>query len=45
MSIQPEASLTNIGLAAPSATVFGIRLNAGYFVWYTRKQKSRDVEK
>lgn len=39
MSIQPDASLTNIGLAAPSATIFGILLNAGYFVWYTRKQK------
>ena len=31
MSIQPDASLTNIGLAAPIATVFGIVLNVIYF--------------
>lgn len=39
MSIQPNASLTNIGLAAPVATVFGIVLNTVYFVWCNRKQK------
>ncbi|MGN1014471.1 MAG: MATE family efflux transporter [Butyricicoccus sp.] len=37
MSIQPNASLTMIGLAAPSATVFGIVINLIYFLWYTRK--------
>ncbi len=37
MSIQANASLTKIGLAAPSATVFGIAINAAYFVWYSRK--------
>jgi putative MATE family efflux protein len=46
MSIQPEASLTKIGLAAPSATVFGIVLNVAFFVYYTktmnRKQKVMD---
>lgn len=31
MSIQPDASLTRIGLAAPAATVFGIFLNLFYF--------------
>lgn len=40
MSIQPDASLTNIGLAAPSATIFGIVLNAGYFIWYSKKLKA-----
>lgn len=37
MSIQPNASLTYIGLAAPCATIFGILLNIGYFFFY-RKQ-------
>lgn len=32
MSIQPDASLTMIGLAAPCATVFGIVINAVFFV-------------
>ena len=41
MSIQPNASLTNIGLAAPSATVFGILLNAGYLVWYTKQLRKK----
>ena len=31
MSIQPEASLTGIGLAAPTATVFGIVLCLIYY--------------
>lgn len=39
MSIQPNASLTAIGLAAPSATTFGIILNILYFIWFSRKQK------
>jgi hypothetical protein len=37
MSIQPDASLTRIGIAAPSATVFGILINVLYFIYYTRK--------
>lgn len=32
MSIRPEASLTMIGLAAPSATIFGIVINLIYFL-------------
>ena len=32
MSIQPDASLTMIGLAAPSATIFGIVLCTIYFI-------------
>jgi putative MATE family efflux protein len=37
MSIQENASLTWIGLAAPSATVFGILINVTYFIIYTKK--------
>lgn len=39
MSIQPEASLTMIGLAAPCATVFGIAINLIYFVKMNREMK------
>ena len=39
MSIQPDASLTKIGLAAPTATVFGIILCSIYFVVLGRKEK------
>jgi Na+-driven multidrug efflux pump len=46
MSIQPNASLTKIGIAAPSATVFGILINVVFFIYYTRKleanRKNRD---
>ena len=40
MSIQPDASLTGIGLAAPLATVFGIIL---CFVYY--KMLGREIER
>ena len=40
MCIQPNASLTMIGLAAPSATVFGIIINVVYFIFYSRKLKA-----
>ncbi len=40
MSIQPDASLTNIGLAAPVATVCGIILNIVYFIILNRKGTS-----
>ena len=39
MSIQPDASLTNIGLAAPVATCFGIILNVIFFLYMTRKNE------
>lgn len=39
MSIQPDASLTMIGLAAPCATVFGIVINLLYFVKMSREMK------
>ena len=39
MSIQPNASLTMIGLAAPTSTAVGILLNVGFFVYLERKAK------
>ncbi|MGN0355260.1 MAG: MATE family efflux transporter [Muricoprocola sp.] len=36
MSIQPDASLTKIGLAAPTATVVGIILNVAFYMWLNR---------
>lgn len=38
MSIRPDASLTMIGLAAPTATCFGILLNLGFFFYLNRKK-------
>lgn len=43
MSIRPDADLTRIGLAAPSATVFGILINLCYYYWYIRKMKREEV--
>ena len=43
MSIQPNASLTKIGLAAPVATVTGIILNVGFFIYLNRAEKNRNV--
>lgn len=37
MSVQPDASLSMIGLAAPTATVFGIVLNLVFFIFYQKK--------
>lgn len=39
MSIQPNASLTAIGFAAPAATVFGIVLNVGFYWRMNRKHQ------
>lgn len=41
MSIQPNASLTNIGLAAPTATVFGITLCLLYYIHMTRADRKK----
>ena len=38
MSIQPNASLTKIGLAAPVSTAVGIMLNVGFYVYLNRKE-------
>lgn len=43
MSIQPDASLAQIALAAPIATIAGILLNAGYFLYYQKKIKTKSV--
>ena len=37
MSIEPNASLTKIGLAAPASTLVGIVLNAAYYL--SRREK------
>lgn len=39
MSIQPNASLTKIGLAAPAATIFGIMLNVGFYIWLNKYRR------
>ena len=39
MSIQPDASLTKIGLAAPVSTTVGIILNIGFFLYFTCVKK------
>ena len=38
MSIRPDASLTKIGLAAPVATVTGIILNVGFYIYMNRTE-------
>lgn len=45
MSIQPNASLTKIGISAPVATVVGIVLNIGFFLYLNRRDAAkRDAE-
>lgn len=44
MSIRPNASLFGVGLAAPSATVFGIILCTIYYV-HMKKQMKENVDK
>ena len=41
MSIQPNASLTHIGLTAPTATAVGIVLNVLFFLRQNRKEPER----
>ena len=43
MSIQPNASLTKIGLAAPVATTVGIVLNVGFFIYLNRAEQRRSI--
>ena len=43
MSIQPNASLTKIGLAAPVATTVGIVLNVGFFIYLNRAEQEKSV--
>ncbi|MBQ8781450.1 MAG: MATE family efflux transporter [Oscillospiraceae bacterium] len=44
MSVQPDASLMMIGLAAPAATIFGIVLNLVYYKIYTGKINTEAAE-
>lgn len=39
MSIQPDASLTKIGLAAPTSTAVGICLNIVFYLYFSRKMR------
>ena len=41
MSIQPDASLTKIGFAAPVATMFGIVLNMIFYIYCNRKKNNK----
>ena len=41
MSIQPNASLTKIGLSAPVSTAVGIALNMGFFLWLEHRERQR----
>ena len=43
MSIQPNASLTKIGLAAPVATTVGIVLNIGFFSYLNRAEQRKSI--
>ena len=45
MSIQPNASLTKIGLAAPVATVVGILLNTMFYIYLNRKNAEKRIAK
>ncbi len=40
MSIQPDASLTKIGLAAPVSTAVGVLLSVCYYLYLNKKAKS-----
>lgn len=39
MSIQPNASLTKIGLAAPVSTLVGVLLNTAFYLYFTHNQQ------
>lgn len=43
MSIQPNPSLTRIGMAAPIATSFGIVINVVFFIYLKRNEKKRSI--
>ena len=42
MSIQPNASLTKIGLSAPVSTAVGVILNVGFYIYLDRKAIKAD---
>ena len=43
MSIQPNASLTNIGLAAPISTIVGVIMSIVYFIYLNRKTVQNSI--
>lgn len=43
MSIQPNASLTKIGLAAPVATTVGIVLNVEFFIYLNQTEQRKSI--
>ena len=43
MSIQTHANLTNIGLAAPIATIVGIILNICFYIYLSKKMKKENA--
>ena len=43
MSIQPDANLTKIGLAAPVATTVGIVLNVGFFIYLNQTEQRKSI--
>lgn len=45
MSIQPNASLTKIGLAAPISTMVGVVLNIGFYVYLNHVEQRKDKER
>ena len=45
MSIQPNASLTMIGLSAPVSTAVDILLNVGFYVYWCRKLRNSETKK
>ena len=44
MSIQPNASLTKIGLAAPVSTLVGVLLNTAFYLYFAHSQQ-KDLQK
>lgn len=44
MSVQPNASLTKIGLAAPVSTAVGIVLNVAFYIYLGRKERASAAE-
>ena len=45
MSIQPNTSLTKIGLAAPISTMVGVVLNIGFYVYLNRAEQKNAKER
>lgn len=43
MSIQPDASLMKIGLAAPVATIFGIVINIIFYIHMNKKMREKSI--